>query len=254
MQTSQIHRFTQAVLDFDGDASAQRLLIDREGDLAAYYAPFDWVNPQARLVVMGITPGRTQAVNALTRAQAELRAGATAEQALVAAKRAGAFSGPMRSNLVSMLNKVGVNRWLGVECCELLFESRPELWQTSSVLPFPVFRAGENYNGTPKITSTPFLRRMVVDHFVPLARTLPNAMLLPLGPVPATVLNWLVDEGLLPKTRVLPGLLHPSAASNERIQYFLGTSTRSAPSIKTNLPKIMDARQALTMAVAELPR
>ncbi len=38
-----------------------RLLIDREGDLEVRYAPFDHVNPEARIVILGITPGAKQA-------------------------------------------------------------------------------------------------------------------------------------------------------------------------------------------------
>lgn len=61
------HRDT--IFTFSASASVtgidERLLIDREGNLSVYYAPFEYVNPAARVVIVGITPGRTQMRNAL---------------------------------------------------------------------------------------------------------------------------------------------------------------------------------------------
>jgi hypothetical protein len=39
----------------------ESLLMRREGEWASFYAPFDHVNPQARVVLVGITPGLQQA-------------------------------------------------------------------------------------------------------------------------------------------------------------------------------------------------
>src|SRR5579864_7714712 len=36
------------------------LLLHQTGSLAIYYAPFDWVNVDARVTLVGITPGRHQ--------------------------------------------------------------------------------------------------------------------------------------------------------------------------------------------------
>ncbi len=37
-----------------------RLLMDASGDVKIYYAPFEYINPSARIVLVGITPGPTQ--------------------------------------------------------------------------------------------------------------------------------------------------------------------------------------------------
>ena len=66
-----------AIRNFSGDVQSRDLLLAAEGPLAVYYAPFDWVNTQARVVLVGITPGHTQALNALNEAKRQLLSGAT---------------------------------------------------------------------------------------------------------------------------------------------------------------------------------
>ncbi len=238
MDTTLITRFAPAIRNFNGNASDPALLMASAGLLNAYYAPFDAVNPHARVILVGITPGRTQAQNALAEAKRQLLAGATLEQAVVRAKATGAFSGTMRPNLVAMLDHVGLARWLGIRSCDELFGTSSHLLQTASVLPFPVFVAGENYNGTPDIVATPMLRDMLLRHFAALPKALPGAVLLPLGPVPTKALDWLVAQGHLDGRRVLRGMPHPSGANGERIQYFLGRKERGLLSKKTDPAKL----------------
>lgn len=69
------------------------LLMERDGKLSIYYAPFDYTNTQAKVVIVGITPGKTQMVNALNEAHRQLNRGASMEDALRAAKRTASFSG-----------------------------------------------------------------------------------------------------------------------------------------------------------------
>lgn len=64
-------------------ADDARLLIAKDAGLEVFYAPFDAVNPVARLVLVGITPGRLQATNALAEARRQLAAGASHEDAML---------------------------------------------------------------------------------------------------------------------------------------------------------------------------
>jgi hypothetical protein len=50
-----------------------RLLLWEDGALSVYYAPWDWVNTTAKVMLVGITPGAYQATEALLEAQACLR-------------------------------------------------------------------------------------------------------------------------------------------------------------------------------------
>lgn len=49
-----------------------RLLMDSDGAVKIYYAPFEYINPEARIVLVGITPGPTQMVNANNEARQAL--------------------------------------------------------------------------------------------------------------------------------------------------------------------------------------
>ncbi|WP_202594173.1 hypothetical protein, partial [Frateuria defendens] len=92
-----------------------RLLMDSSGDVQIYYAPFEYINPSARIVLVGITPGPTQMVNANNEARRALQAGKPSTEAIQAAKSVGAFSGePLRSNLINQLNHWGFHKWLGL--------------------------------------------------------------------------------------------------------------------------------------------
>lgn len=42
------------------DVRDERLLIDAQGAIKIYYAPFEYINRQARVVLVGITPGPTR--------------------------------------------------------------------------------------------------------------------------------------------------------------------------------------------------
>ena len=252
MTTSLFTRYSAAIRNFTGDASSPELEIASDGALSVYYAPFEYVNPTARLVLVGITPGRTQAVNALTEAKLQLEHGANPEQALKRAKQTGAFSGAMRPNLTAMLDHIGLAKWLRVPSCEALFGDASKLLQTASVLPFPVFVNSENYNGTPDIVGTSFLRSLMVEYFAPSIKALPDAVFLPLGPVVAKAMAWLVSQGHLSASHVLSGLPHPSGANAERIQYFLGRKEVSKLSAKTDPAKLDEARTKLIAAIAML--
>ena len=68
-----------------------RLLIDQEGALQVYYAPFEYINPTARIVLVGITPGPTQMSNANAEARRVLLAGGSDTEAIRTAKQVAAF-------------------------------------------------------------------------------------------------------------------------------------------------------------------
>jgi hypothetical protein len=68
-------------------------------------------------VLVGITPGTQQTRNALVAVRAALLSGATATEALATANRTASFSGAMRSNLVAMLDRIGLHEVLGIDSC-----------------------------------------------------------------------------------------------------------------------------------------
>lgn len=230
----------------------EKLSLAREGKVEVCYAPFEHINPAARVVIVGITPGKTQMLNAIKEARRQLDKGATPAEALKAAKQTGAFSGAMRPNLVGLLDGIGLNRWLNIASCDALFGSSSHLVQTASVLRNPVFVGGENYNGTPNMTKHPLLQQQLLTLFGEDVKALPDAVFIPLGDTVAEALHFLSDKGLLDRDRILDGLPHPSGANAERIAYFLGKKEKGALSAKTNPEKLDKAKSLIINRVLAL--
>lgn len=246
-------RFAPAIRAFSGDVHSPSLHLQTEGRLTMQYAPFEWVNSTAKLIIVGITPGETQAATALHEARRRMLEGASDLEAQIAAKRTGGFSGEMRENLVAMLDRVGLHHWAGISSCSDLFGTRAHILQTASVLPYPVFVDGRKpYKGTPALLRSPMLRTLMVERFLPVAQALPDAHILAVGDVPWDSLKWLVAAGHLRGDRLLGQLPHPSRASQERVNYFVGLKSASALSPKTNAAKLDTMRSKLEQAIGSL--
>jgi hypothetical protein len=227
-----------------GDMLAN-LTLAVDGALSVVWAPFDYVCKSARVVVVGICPGRTQAENGLLALRAAIRAGSPTEQALRQAKLTGSLSGSMRANFVNMLDHIGLNRALAVESCSDLSG-----WKLSTPISpqrsgYPVFVNGDNYRGNPDMLETSLLREIIDFTLVEEAEQLPEAVWIPLGPKPAAALRHLAAQGWLNPDRILEGVPHPSGANAERISYFLGRKRAELLSKKTNPDQIDRARDTL---------
>jgi len=68
-----------------------RLLIDKDEveKIKIYYAPFDYINHGARMVLVGITPGPTQMENANNVARRLLKRGAAPAEVLRSRRKSG---------------------------------------------------------------------------------------------------------------------------------------------------------------------
>ena len=73
---------------------AMYLTIATEGSLRVAYTPVDLIQPTARVILVGLTPGAFQAKLALAAAHAVFVAGGTTLAAQRAAKDTAAFAGP----------------------------------------------------------------------------------------------------------------------------------------------------------------
>lgn len=258
MDNRLFHRFAPVIRALSADelrgapSLYTKLTLAEHGVVRVCYAPFDYINAAARVVIVGITPGRTQMLNALREARRGLDQGLADEAVLKAAKATGAFSGAMRPNLTALLDAIGLQRWLGIASCTELFGSATHLVQTTSVLRNPVFLDDENYNGNPNMTRTPLLKEQLLEHFSADVAALPHAVFVPLGDKVAEALHFMSSQGLLERERIIDGLPHPSGANAERIAYFLGRKPRHELSAKTNADKLDQARAAVERRVLAL--
>lgn len=222
-----------------------RFLIARSAKLSQYWCPSEYVPTNARIAIVGITPGREQATNIFEAFRVALLAGQQTADGLRTAKLAGSFSGPMRANLVRMLDSIGLHKKLGLITCASLFEPANELAHFTSALRYPVFIDGRNYNGSPPILSVDILRKCVETYLAAEASSLKVILWLPLGPKPTTTLKHLASKGVIAPDAILEGMPHPSGANAERIAFFLGNKLKADLSPNTRPEKIEMARQIL---------
>lgn len=219
------------------------LQLESHQNLSVYYAPFEFVNKQAKVVIVGITPGFTQLKNAYLSLQKSTKAGLAIDQLLMNVKSEASFSGSMRQNLIDMLDHIGINEWLDIPSTADLFSSRADLLHSTSALKYPVFVNGANYNGTPNMIKHKILSRYLIENLGQEVQALKDALFVPLGPKPSAALEHIANKGLVSRERILTGFLHPSAASQERVNYFLGKKPKSQLSTKTNAT-LIDAAKA----------
>jgi hypothetical protein len=200
------------------DGSELRLYGGPTEDLELRYIPFDPLPaPDARVVLVGITPGQIQLRLATAAARQALSQGLDADQVIRRAKTAAAFGGPMRANLTWMLDRVGLPGALGIASTETVFAANAHLAVTTSAVCHAVLVHGENWNGQrPNILRHPLTRMFVERILAQELRWSPTALVIPLGAIPALAVERCIQMGDVHPTRVLSGLPHPSGANNGR--------------------------------------
>ncbi|MDZ4992491.1 hypothetical protein GNF80_05815 [Clostridium perfringens] len=197
-------------------------LVDKEGNIEIYYAPHnEYINPKAKVFIVGITPGFNQMSTAMATARKELEVSDDIKEIQYKCKVAGRFSGNLRKNIISMLNEIELNKVLEIEDCSELFGEKDYLLHTVSLIPYSVFVKKANYTGhTPKLIKSDFLMKYVYDNFLSEIKSLDdfeNILLIPLGKAVEEVLCKLKEEGFISERQILKGFPHPSGANVNRI-------------------------------------
>lgn len=208
-----------------------------KGRFGHFYAPFDWINDEADIVLIGITPGRSQAKSALKSLRGALRAGLPPAEAAKIAKQAASFDGEMRRIAAQLMNRFNLHRLFGLEDCSELFGGASRRAHYTSLLRYPVLhwqtkkkRNGSNqtgwfdFSGGNAAFTEPLLRRLVAEHFEIEIAQFRAAWQIPFGSVPATALAELATRGVVDSGRVLSGINHPSGTQRNRHNCQLNTS------------------------------
>jgi hypothetical protein len=191
------------------------------GSVAIYYAPFDYINAEAKVVLVGITPGWTQMERAYQEARRALLEGARWDEVCRRAKAHASFAGSMRRNLSQMLDGIDLHRALSLRTSAELFESASNQLHATSALRYPVFVDGKNYSGyNPELLEVPDFRDIVHTDLREELAQVPDALLIPLGRCANTVVENLVDNDMLDRHRCLIGFPHPSGLNGHRVAQF----------------------------------
>lgn len=194
-------------------------LIEKEKDIEIYYAPHnEYINPKAKIFIVGITPGFQQMSTAISEARRMLEITNDINEIQYRCKIAGRFSGSLRKNIISMLDDIKLNEFLGLVSCSELFKDKDYLLHTVSLIPYSVFVKGKNYTGhTPKLIKSEFLMKYVYDNFVKEVGSLEDVIIIPLGRAVEAVLEKLVEMQVINENQILKGFPHPSGANVNRL-------------------------------------
>ena len=187
--------------------------------LDVYYTPFHHAEKNARVALIGLTPGFTQMEEAFRAAKSGQRAGLSGADLFAHIDATGSFSGPMRSNLIRMLDEIGLNERLGIASCRDLFAGRTGMAHFTSAVSAPIFKAGENYNGS--LIRVPALREWILQNLAEELAALPSdAIIIPLGKGAAEAVGLIASERLIDARRCLVGFPHPSGANGHGRRLF----------------------------------
>lgn len=198
-------------------------LMQKEGSLKIYYAPHnEYINPEAKVIIVGITPGWKQMKTAYEQLLRSNSSGDNLDTALKEAKRAAGFAGSMRRNLVHMLDQCNLPQILDIPCSLDLFGKSNDLLHTTSIIKYPVFSKGKNYTGhQPKISASSLLQHYAFEMFPEeLAQIASPALIIPLGKTVEQIILRLADANRLSNHTYLLGFPHPSGANGHRIKQF----------------------------------
>jgi hypothetical protein len=132
--------------------------------------------------------------------------GLTGEQLFHAIETSGSFSGSMRKTLVSMLDGIGLNQYLGLLSCSELFGAASALVHFTSAVSAPSFIDGKNFTGHGvSFLKLPKFRAFIVDNLAKELTLLPSAVIIPLGKIVDEIIEFLRVEKLIDPARCLIG-------------------------------------------------
>lgn len=204
------------------DLLIPELCIRQEGNLEIYYAAHnEFINPKAKLFIVGITPGFTQMSTSIAAARACIEAQRPIEEIPYECKKAARLSGIIRKHVISMLDELGVAEVLGIDDTGSLFGERDDLLHSTAIIPFAAFVKGKNYTGhQPPLLKTPLFATYVEACFYPQLQQAKDALVVPLGKSVEEVLREAVRRGYIAEERCLWGFPHPSGANVNRKKQF----------------------------------
>lgn len=202
-----------------------KFLLDKENNIEIYYAPHnEYLNPKAKVFIIGITPGFQQMSTAIATARKELEVSDNIEEIQYKCKVEARFSGSLRKNIISMLDGIELNNMFNLQSCSQLFDEDDYLLHTISLIPYPVFVKGENYTGhTPKLVKSQFLMKYIYENFINELKKLDKSeeiLLIPLGKAVEEILIKLKEDGIIKEEQILIGFPHPSGANVNRVTQF----------------------------------
>jgi len=192
-------------------AVSKDFLVNKDGNIEIYYAPFDYINSKAKIVIVGITPGLQQMIQSFQ----VIKDG----KSLKEVKDLSSFKGSMRTTLIKYMDELKINKILKIKSCESLFNLDSKYLHTTSLVKYPVFDKGKNYSGA-NILKKKILLDFIEKNFLEELKTLKKSIIVPLGNTVSSTIEYLNSKYNLKLECFLKGFPHPSGANaRKNIQF-----------------------------------
>ena len=189
----------------------KKFLLEKEKNIEIYFAPFDYINSKAKIVIVGITPGLQQ----MLQSYEVINQG----KSLKEVKDLSSFKGSMRTGLIKYLDELKINDILKIKSCESLFNKNSKYLHTTSLVKYPVFDKGKNYSGA-NILKKKILLDFIEKNFLEELKTLKKSIIIPLGNTVSSTIEYLNKKYNLKLRCFLKGFPHPSGANaRKNIQF-----------------------------------
>ena len=179
----------------------KNFLIKREDNIEIYYAPFDYINSKAKIMIVGITPGLQQMLQSFE--------AVNEGRSLKEVKDLSSFKGSMRTTLIKYLDALNINKKLKIKSCESLFNINSKYLHSTSLIKYPVFDKGRNYSGS-GLLKKKILLDFLEAHFVKELKKLDKTIIVPLGNTVSSTIDYLNNEFKLNLKCFLKGFPHQS--------------------------------------------
>ncbi len=198
------------------------LIIKSNGISIYYSAHNEVVNSRADMMIIGICPGWRQMEMSIRYAKQLLNKRLSQDEILKKVKLKCRLYGSTRENLIDMLNSLELHKELGVSSSDILFNEDYHRLHTTSLIRYPVFINGNNYNGnSPSLLKNEFIFNIASESIKEEISHLENIkLILPLGKAVERFLCSIYKENENIYNRIIKGFPHPSGLNGHRMRFF----------------------------------
>lgn len=224
---SLFYKYRESIQNLEGfdkdNIQCAKFELYHEPNLQIYYAPHnEYINTNAKILIVGITPGWSQTQRAYQKAQYGISQNWLDAEICYQCKMESRFAGSMRKNLITMLDELHLQEMLKFTSCSELFNTDNNLLHTTSLIKYPCFYKGKNYSGhVPAIGSSDILKKYVQTEFVEEVNCLSDVrLIIPLGAAVESIIREMNVQPLYQECNVLWGFPHPSGLNVHRKDQF----------------------------------
>ena len=193
------------------------------------WAPFDYVNRDAKLVIIGVTPGPNQALRSYAAVQSAFAKGAEPQAEIEKIKAASSFRGEIiEPNLKSLLEHSGLAERAGIKDIDGLWTKEAFKVHFTSTIRYPTFINRKLFNNQIDSLRHPELRKYVETHLSAELAAVPiDAVIVALGQKGPRIVRHAAKVAGIDPRRII-ALPHPSGSATGAVRDFLSkTRTQS---------------------------